>query len=186
MKLKKRSVVFLIVIIFPLLFIGWIYKIDRIDRHRFPTSKVGISNWGEAFEHTRGLSSLVNLISSCKRFPDNYEDAFRKTDSSNCNPLENKSKDNPLAYDTEFPDYQPWIDPWGRPYQIHYDLERGKLQVRSQGRYLWTEFDDIVGETPFLTKDYPKDGLPLYVEMLEHCKKVPKDDLSCVFNRGWH
>jgi len=181
MKLKNRVVPLLIICLsLPLLFFGWVYKIDRIDRHRFPTSKVGITNWGEAFEHTRRSFSVVDYISSCKRFPENYKDAFRKTDFPNCIPLENKSKENPLAYESEFPDYQSWIDPWGRTYQIRYDLERGKLQVRSQGRYLWTELDDIVGETSLSIPKVIED------EMLEKCKQMQKNDPRCPFYRGWH
>jgi len=142
-------------------------------------------------QESKGFVSLalgaVSTISACKFFPNKISDFYDETNFESDNPSCMVWKAIPPYKGFDLNNHRPiWIDPWGRPYQIRYDLERGKLQVRSQGRYLWTESDDIVGETPFLGKDYPKDGLPLYVEMLERCKTVPKDDMSCIFNRGWH
>lgn len=124
-------------------------------------------------------------ITDCKKIPKNLEEIFHKTkDNEACNRFANYDpkdiKFKPLSDDPAYQGYQGWIDPWGRPYQIRYDLERGKLQVRSQGRYLWTELDDIVGETSLSIPKVIED------EMLEKCKQMQKDDPKCPFYRGWH
>jgi len=111
---------------------------------------------------------IVRTISVCKKFPDSYKDQFFTIIGPNdqCEKVQETAEE------------RRWIDPWGRPYQIRYDLERAKLQVRSQGRYLWWPWDDISDETYFDGKNYKA--------QVEYCKTVPKDDMSCIFNRGWH
>lgn len=129
-----------------------------------------------------GESNLFFLryIQMCKRFPDNLKDRYSPI-SDNA-PEDCKSSFDEYSKETERHLLKfgtpPWIDPWGRPYQIRYDLDRAKLQLRSQGRYLWTEYDDIFQETYFDGKSYK--------EQVEYCKKVQKDDMTCIFNRGWH
>ena len=120
----------------------------------------------------------TSYIQDCKRFPENIMDMHDqqyKDSYPQCRPYSQL-----LIEHAEFiyRDESPWIDPWGRPYQIRYDLERAKLQLRSQGRYLWTEYDDIFQETYFDGKSYK--------EQVEYCKKVARDDMTCIFNRGWH
>ena len=118
-------------------------------------------------------------IQRCKRFPLNIRDMHNEeyaNEEIGCRPYDASFQLNNTEYKITIE--TPWIDPWGRPYQIRYDLERAKLQLRSQGRYLWTEYDDIFEETYFDGKSYK--------EHVEYCKKVPKDDMTCIFNRGWH
>lgn len=139
-----------------------------------------MTKWGSAQEVTGKGYRLVQFIGVCKTFPEDYKGFYNEnSDPKNiaCNELVKDWKKQRGAY-KDFPVYTPWLDPWGRPYQIRFDLERGKLQVRSQGRYLWTELDDIVGETFFNGKSYKA--------QVEYCKTVSKDDMSCIFNRDWH
>lgn len=141
-------------------------------------------------------SSLLMFITECKMFPENDQDFVERYYSTQpymgdgmpssrdgakpCERVPIKVYDGELGSEGILELSYFWIDPWQRPYQIRYDLDRGVLQIRSHGRYLWWPWDDIIGERSL--------SIPRTIEneMLEHCKKVPKNDMSCIFNRGWH
>jgi len=195
LNLKKKSQ------ILKLLFLGgvigyfgyWCF-VDAFINHPYPLSRFYISNYVEAGKIVDRSQSVVQYMSDCKRFIINFKELYDqnyKSDTPNfcrpfINPLDRATKFGNKELNKRFSNFKPWIDPWGRPYQIRFNFEKAKLQVRSQGRYIWTELDDIVSEAPFLGKDYPKNGFRFYVEMIEYCKTASKDDMSCIFNRGWH
>tara|TARA_R110000868_G_scaffold397624_1_gene670358 strand:- start:5456 stop:5980 length:525 start_codon:yes stop_codon:yes gene_type:complete len=115
------------------------------------------------------VGSILSYISRCRRFPESFQGFYKPIEEDNpqyCEPL--KSTGN----------RHNWLDPWGRPYQIRYDRERAKMQIRSLGRYWWWPWDNIQDETYF-------DG-KLYQEQIKLCDQVVKSDMSCIFNRGWH
>ena len=128
----------------------------------------------------------ASYIRDCKIFPNNISDMHNndvKINNIKCIPYTTYKVEEPeLSFEIK----EPWIDPWGRPYQIKYDYDEETVSVRSQGRYTWTTLDDIVREIPFFGKSYPKHGDSFYLNMIEHCEKVTKDDMTCIFNRGWH
>lgn len=161
----------LILVIF--IYIGIIYKLDYYDWHG---GKHGGTHRGIAQIETKHTYRIINYISMCNRFPNNFKELYDDKYSElniNCKAIRN-------LYPFLIHDNDPWNDPWGCPYQIRYDRERRKLQVRSQGRYLWTELDDIVGEASM--------AIPIDMADAEiaKCDSLPKDDMSCIFNRGWH
>lgn len=118
------------------------------------------------------MGRLIFHISDCKRFPLNLENAYK--------PIEKAPNGCKALTPWHHKVITPWIDPWGRLYQVRYDKERMKLQMRSQGRKVDDPRDDIVRETNlFIHKD-------VYYTELEKCKKLSSEDKNCVFNRGWH
>ncbi len=117
----------------------------------------------------------VNYISKCNRFPDNIEDMYHERffEVEGCKPFAMRSFNTFI--DTK-DNVRPWIDPWGRPYQIRYDRERRKLQVRSQGSSLSLTSDDIEAETTWGTAR-------AYFDIeIENCDRGE----GCIFDRGWH
>ncbi|GAB4411655.1 MAG: hypothetical protein OHK0056_15890 [Bacteriovoracaceae bacterium] len=178
---KIRFVIVLLASVVIVGYFGFWYYVDNYAKSA-PLMSVfdyPVTSAKAAKRITNESYRIVLFISNCKKFPVDFKE-FTETEflEEPCRykkfvPNEAKQLDikNPVF---------PWNDPWGRSYQIRYDLERGKLQVRSRGRYLWWPWDDIIGETSLSIPKVIED------EMLDHCKKVPKDDTSCVFNRGWH
>lgn len=143
--------------------------------HKWPGGKHGFkaSNRAKAGgDITFQLATLVPYISYCKRFPENLQDAYRPIDNApeGCRILKSQSEYLPT----------PWIDPWGRPYQVRYNKERMKIQMRSQGRNLEDLSDDIVRENNLSIKK------EVYDSEIAKCNKLPKEDKKCAFNRDWH
>jgi len=185
---KKKHIIFLIPIS---LFLGSYFIYQKVVENNYIEDNVDysdgiyssgpLSRVSEANAFVDNKFAFIDHISTCKQFPEKISDMYdpEKVNSEvkSCKALNVKP-----AFRSEDPSkHRPvWIDPWGRPYQIRYDRERRKLQVRSQGRYLWTESDDIVGET----------NMAIPVDMADaeraKCDSLPKDDMSCIFNRGWH
>lgn len=158
------------------------YQDDNEPRYFFyslaPFSKIIVAekDVGNATRHT----SLY--IQKCKRFPDSLKDVksiIPDDAPADCKSYFEGNSKNIVIYFQEL-DQPPWIDPWGRPYQIRYDREKRIIQLRSQGRYLWTESDDIKKETTFgvVGQDF--------TEEMNRCDLLPKDNMTCIFNRGWH
>lgn len=184
MEARKRLIILILILMQPVMFIfGGIvvdfyrdWKEDNRPQH-VVVPKFGLfSNFDVAEYVIDNIPQYLNLIASCERFPENFSYFFRKReDDCGINVGDIIINNGPY-----------WIDPWGRLYQIRYDLDGGKLQVRSRGRYEWTSWDDIIKELPFLDKNYPKHGKALYVNMLEYYEKAQREDMNCIFNLGWH
>lgn len=149
------------------------YQDDRIKTTRVNFGIVsfrgGMTKIAIAHSNIRVTSYLLGYISRCKRFPESFQGFYEAIESDKpqyCEPLKAAGKRHN------------WLDPWDRPYEIRYDRERAKLQIRSLGRYWWWPWDNIEGETYF-------DG-KLYQDQIKRCDQIPKSDMSCIFNRGWH
>lgn len=131
------------------------------------------SNLGKAhYDLEQQLHLLVNHISRCKRFPQNLENLYVVID----NPPESCQTLHQFVQEDEIP----WIDPWGRMYQIRYDTNNMKIQVRSLGRYVDDSEDDIVKEDELAIKKEVFDA------ERDLCNSLPKGDKGCAFNRDWH
>lgn len=189
MSIKRISITATLILIFIYLFH---FALDGFIKNPTPISQMHQSNWSMVQYVTDNGYKIVEVISKCNYFPRSFaelysEDNLKKANSKeDCKPLKDPTKYPTLSparkerFKREFPDYKPWIDPWGRPYQIRYDRDRRKLQVRSQGRYLWWPWDNIVDETTW--------GMAgsFFNEEIKKCDSLPRDDMSCIFNRGWH
>lgn len=180
--IKKRKIVLLISVV--LLFVIAIPFVKNYleDSKRYyllpPYFKRHTSHFGEVSltVHIGTLSSYKGYISACDKIPKNYEDIFKpiKSDHPQC---QARGMWHLKWPDSLRKDYRPWIDPWGRPYQIRFDRDK-KIQMRSQGRYGWTSLDDIKAETSFTGPDFEK--------QVKKCDELPEDSPDCIFNWGWH
>jgi len=145
------------------------YREDSIRReHNLSyVGRGGASNIGAAEIMMHFIPNFLEIISKCSFYPKNVEE-FYKFDSTG------KAEDcTPATY---YKTQKPWIDPWGRPYQIRYDRERYKFQMRSLGRYWWWPWDNIEGE----------ENLTIYADILN--PEIEKDKIGkdSIFSRGWH
>ena len=186
--IKKNKIASLLIFLIaaPIIACSYYFLSNYQDDHepKYIVSMEALSKISVARSFLSGESYLFFLryIQMCKRFPDNLKDRYSPISDNapkDCNSFfDDNSKENErhlLKFGTP-----PWIDPWGRPYQTRYDRERRIIQLRSQGRYLWTELDDIKKETTFgvVGQDF--------TEEINRCDLLPKDDMTCIFNRGWH
>lgn len=159
---------------------------DHYSKYFYSDYRSPTTNIGRARMTAGSVNYLSDFIKECKRVPSSYKDfyLFKSHSMKKCPTREEVSKYDERDEQGVFV----WLDPWGRPYQIRYDLEREKIQLRSQGRYLWTEQDDILEESSFIGKDYSrhKYGEPTYLKILKDCENPARNYLTCIFNRGWH
>ena len=181
--IKKRKIILLVsIVLLSVIAIPFVKNyLEDSRRYYFlpPYFKRHTSHFGEVSltVHVGTLGFYLGYISACDIIPKNYEETFKPIQS-----------DHPQCqargmWHLEYPDslrknYRPWIDPWGRPYQIRYDRNRKKIQMRSQGRYGWTSLDDIEVETYFDGDDYRREA--------KKCDELPEDSSDCIFNWGWH
>lgn len=147
------------------------YKDDRTLYDELPRGIMSFRTLTTKLSVERVNLDLINHlrghISKCRYFPNSLKDIFDEKnipDRRGCSSLKTAG--------------EPWLNPWGHPYEIRYDRERKKIQLRSLGRYWWWPWDNIQKETYF-------DG-KLYDSQVEYCNKVSGSDMNCVFNRGWH
>ena len=173
-----------VILLVPLLyFIREVVQNYRKDNDKYyadPSLRFSISHFDEVRNAVRAsvLLQVADYIIYCKRVPKNYEEIFNPLKSENLECLKRFEKwEREEAY-LPRKGYRPWIDPWGRPYQIRYDREQKNMQLRSQGRYLWTTWDDVQSEL-WLDSSILK-------EQLVVCEEYPDDEFKCIFNRGWH
>lgn len=178
---KTKKTVLLTLSLICVVLAGWLgnyfYRNWQIDN----TPEISPQTWGSVTKRNAAYSIVqrtghyVDYISRCKRFPNNFEDMFHEhaDDLKSCKPLPRQ----PVNVLEPYKENEgPWIDPWGRPYQLRYDRERRKLQVRSRGRYTWWPWDDIKTETNL--------AIPKTVADAERAKCDRGE--ACIFDRGWH
>ncbi|PIP91861.1 MAG: hypothetical protein COW01_11980 [Bdellovibrionales bacterium CG12_big_fil_rev_8_21_14_0_65_38_15] len=167
----------LIVFIVTLFLVGglsyYFYRNYLDDRTTTEEANVGIVNLRRgmtkiaiAKSNMRVASYLVGYISKCKRFPENLQGFYKPIEGekpTSCNPFPVNVK-------------KPWLDPWGRSYEIRYDRDRKKLQIRSLGRYWWWPWDNIQDET----------NLAVPTDLVEPERQKCDQGLDCIYSRGWH
>lgn len=187
---KKTIVMISIMIVFLLAFAlkDFIkeYFEDNYQTFSVPYYKGSLSRNDVARNMVRDYGAIVGLISRCNKFPDSIKNIFDENFFSGveCD-INSVLMFNPKVYEDRIKIHNysntiPWIDPWGRPYQIRYDLERDMLRIRSHGRYQWTQLDDINFETNLSI------GADLKAKVKFNCDQNPNDGSKCIFNRGWH
>ncbi|PIP91355.1 MAG: hypothetical protein COV38_09085 [Bdellovibrionales bacterium CG11_big_fil_rev_8_21_14_0_20_38_13] len=155
-------------------YFGQNYYLDNYTGHEWHYNRFYQSNVGMARETVQGVQGVIEFIKNCNKFPHDFEFRLRSKDCTGKNLRENSD----FSRNPRFVNWNqlPWIDPWGRPYQLRYDRERKKLQLRSQGRYLWTSLDDIQAET----------NLAVPTDLVEPERQKCDQGQDCIFNRGWH
>lgn len=170
--MSKKNLYIILAILFTLIGMGLYfyqnYKDDRLRRNDIPAGIIDLRTTTTKLEvdnaNLRVVRSLVSYISHCKRFPENLEEIFKAPKESvprGCTYLKAEGV---------------WINPWGHPYEIRYDRERRKAQIRSLGRYWWWAWDNIQDETNM--------AIPKVLADEERAKCDRGEE--CVFSRGWH
>lgn len=170
-KIKIFFIVFLLSIIGLTLYFYKNYQDDRIKtadvNFGIVSFRGGMTKIAIAHSNMRVTSYLLSYISRCKHFPSSFQAFFEPIEGDKpqyCEPLKAQGKRHN------------WLDPWDRPYEIRYDRERAKLQIRSLGRYWWWPWDNIEGET----------DLAVPTDLVEPERQKCDQGLDCIYSRGWH
>lgn len=100
----------------------------------------------------------INIARTCKEIPKSYSEAF-----------------TPKGLKCATPDTIS-VDEWGRPFAVKYNLEDGKICIKSYGRRLWNPWDDIEG-------CISQKSSPMEYETLNKLCTENKDD--CPDGEGW-